>query len=52
MVEEFVWFGQKMLYDYNDEINQRKIDYFNLMFELMVIEFEDVKFELLIENIG
>lgn len=51
MVEEFVWFGQKMLYNYNDEINQRKSDYYNLMLELMVIEFEDVKFEILIENI-
>lgn len=40
-----------MLYNNDDEINWRKRDYFNLMLELMVIEFEDVKFELLIENI-
>lgn len=51
MVEEILWFGQKMLCGDDDEINWRKRDYYNLMLELMVIEFEDVKFELLIENI-
>lgn len=40
-----------MLYNDDDEINWIKRGYDNIMLELMVIEFEDVKFELLIENI-
>lgn len=52
MAEEFVRLGQKTPHDHNDEINQRKIDHPNSMSEPTVIEFEDVKPELPIENTG
>lgn len=50
MAEEFVRLGQKTSHGDDDEINRRKRDDPNSMSEPTVIEFEDVKPELPIEN--
>lgn len=50
MAEEFVRLGQKTSHNDDDEINRIKRGHHNTMSEPMVIEFEDVKPELPIEN--
>lgn len=50
MAEEILRLGQKTSHGDDDEINRRKRDDHNSMSEPTVIEFEDVKPELPIEN--